>query len=1175
MLKQDPENAKMLGDAKNKEDESNGPSVKATLGKQEDSRAACLSVDEHDTEIRDPLAHFMGCLEFWEREEFFDEDKPIWEEELTYQLSLMRAGQEPPSEAQHRKAQEAVEKLKSTWQKTIGTELRRITFLREHLSQDEHDNQLVNAVNIMRERWRGSDEYAASIDRVRNWRKAQGKSISVRPNYREPTSDSPASALGLLHRSPLTISLFGFEAYDVEKDMTVPVIQFERKPSTDVFVDPTYYFGKPRLENPSEGLFNSTTGIQPDTVSKFRINSYDDERLGGKFPNQKTTVHKLFDEADGCGVLSRSSTLSKDTDLIRYVHIPSNNMIWAEKAIAKYYGDWVPNFNAMHRQLQRPLKTATSMILQERYWRGQLHGDSQSPPHARYMSPMCETISSSPNTPDYDPKNIVLFMPYLHWEISRRREQFSSEIDMIVLSSARDKAKQEGEKKSTRMEQRDGLHKPTKQSTSPTPTRTQNHKRNVSQIHQARFQQTTSKIETLDDAVEAKRKLMRPFAPTHHLGRYLIAAARLSEGMSTYRDKMLLREYLPRDPPIHPRRTLDQAFYWTLNSTKKRDKDQVVYRGTTTRPTDFHRYDTETSRFPDHDGLEGDCNACSINIKKVSRVVMVDQLWMWVLDEKTIITCFPKRCKILLLGYFQDMGTICLSTRPPTHSSSETNSEFTLSDGANKQDYSGVHKSIRTRLESFSPNSIRTVFELALIILDECTMTFFDKAKALNRQPQVIDEFSKAIGNIMHKQSVAFSRLWRWTSDARKVYRSQGYTDTAGLHIPLLDINPEGHLEREIEDIIEELDIMLHISNTHKDIIKTFIDQAEHILDPEAKFGPADQGSKSQRHRKKSMVSGGDPSENEKFLDYQSFGLKAVELQDRVESHVKDLETLRKSAKNTAEDVNCPFLNVLHLLTMKQQQASVVQAWQAVKQSEETINQGRSIMVFTLATIVFLPLSFITSVFGMNNQEFGDNSWPIKWQLLYIFAISAAVVFISLLFAYSHWIRTISWSIYERVVTTVAVKTRAYELYLSHGKTSENIEKETLTASSKAKMEVKERFFNRRAQKRAQKEAEDNAKETELKRLIREETGTRLPDLELESDRHWVRRKWRDTKQKFNRRLSNTSGICAETRTDTHGSRNDGRGHFIGEMESSNNGAGTASELNNTSSATSAWQSIV
>lgn len=41
-------------------------------------------------------------------------------------------------------------------------------------------------------------------------------------------------------------------------------------------------------------------------------------------------------------------------------------------------------------------------------------------------------------------------------------------------------------------------------------------------------------------------------------------------------------------------------------------------------------------------------------------------------------------------------------------------------------------------------------------------------------------------------------------------------------------------------------------------------------------------------------------------------------------------------------------------MALKQQQASVAQAWQAVQQADETVKQGRAIMVFTLITIVFV-----------------------------------------------------------------------------------------------------------------------------------------------------------------------------------------------------------------------------
>jgi hypothetical protein len=64
-------------------------------------------------------------------------------------------------------------------------------------------------------------------------------------------------------------------------------------------------------------------------------------------------------------------------------------------------------------------------------------------------------------------------------------------------------------------------------------------------------------------------------------------------------DEKLLRKHLLSERPVHIRRTLDQSYYWTLKDTSTRDRDQVVYRATK------------------------DQNP---------RIIMVDQLWLWILD---------------------------------------------------------------------------------------------------------------------------------------------------------------------------------------------------------------------------------------------------------------------------------------------------------------------------------------------------------------------------------------------------------------------------------------------------------------------------------------------------------------------------------------------------------------
>ena len=106
------------------------------------------------------------------------------------------------------------------------------------------------------------------------------------------------------------------------------------------------------------------------------------------------------------------------------------------------------------------------------------------------------------------------------------------------------------------------------------------------------------------------------------------------------------------------------------------------------------------------------CQSCRENICKLSRLVMVDQLWMWILDKDTILTFFPRRY------------------------------------GFNRKDASGVHKAITRRLADNS-KGISTVFDLAIVILSECTQVFFNRAQSVDRQPKVLDLFSEAIGRVV------------------------------------------------------------------------------------------------------------------------------------------------------------------------------------------------------------------------------------------------------------------------------------------------------------------------------------------------------------------------------------------------------------------------------------------
>ncbi|KAM0815307.1 putative KRR-R motif-containing protein 1 [Seiridium cardinale] len=88
--------------------------------------------------------------------------------------------------------------------------------------------------------------------------------------------------------------------------------------------------------------------------------------------------------------------------------------------------------------------------------------------------------------------------------------------------------------------------------------------------------------------------------------------------------------------------------------------------------------------------------------------------------------------------------------------------------------------------------------------------------------------------------------------------------------------------------------------------------------------------------------------------------------------------------------------NINHLLDLRQKEANLSEAIWARKASEDTTLQGRTIMVFTVVTIVFLPITFLTSLFALDISSFPhDNTGNLKyradWVFPMIFCITIAV----------------------------------------------------------------------------------------------------------------------------------------------------------------------------------------
>jgi hypothetical protein len=301
--------------------------------------------------------------------------------------------------------------------------------------------------------------------------------------------------------------------------------------------------------------------------------------LPNHFPTQHVTMADLLSQdATRNPILQPSSS-----DTIRYFHLPANNMIWVEEVIARYYGETRPSSDDLYLKSHlRRSRTQTETLLRPEFWQGQGCFDAKSEVHARHMRPFCAPVSlSSCETP----KNLVLFMPYLHWETDRGRvisAEIIKEADRALPRTITEVVSQA----------QNQLHHTTTQDT-------------MSPVLPAEF---VPQVYTPD---RASRRAA--------LGALLKSAAGLAEAMSAHVEEQLMIRYLHAQPPLHPRRTLDQSYYGALKSTRARDRDQVVYRGTMPAAHEC-------------DGTEV-CPTCKEDVKKVPRLVMVDQLWLWVLDE--------------------------------------------------------------------------------------------------------------------------------------------------------------------------------------------------------------------------------------------------------------------------------------------------------------------------------------------------------------------------------------------------------------------------------------------------------------------------------------------------------------------------------------------------------------
>lgn len=588
----------------------------------------------------------------------------------------------------------------------------------------------------------------------------------------------------------------------------------------------------------------------------------------------------------------------------RWIHIPANNLSWANDMIDKVF------IESGHREVE-DFKALAKCFNQEH--RGRTVHATFMRTYAERIPPMTNHRNPMDRPPEIiQEEAIAQGAPTPAIQVSPATPMKGSLATLPEKENQTPKSGDEKQKKKTKAEKLAERHGK-KALGSPVGNRSKQQEKIVQQPKTPKFAQS------------GKVLLFMPYLhyETHNSREKMSSAIKRSRTLNTdapikpeelLADDLLIQSYLkhgPRSAPgLHPRRTLDQFFYHNIN-TSQRDRDQVVWR------------------YCQREGLE-------------PRVFMVDQLWIWILSKDLIMTCFPQRWE-----------------QPP-------GDPLNVLDGI-------IHDS-----NSKTRDPVESVWDLAMLITGRCS-GMFDRHRLDDPQYQFLDMFESSIGWVTNEETRLFNRFNRaselsgqWLKTQQR-HRGRRLLMTSNLNAAddvsnntafvdaLLNIDTEAKLLAEIKDIRDELNIIRRVLEDQAKILPDFVD---------------------------CMI---EENGGKRILPVnQDLRKKATDQVKVIGIHINDLKRMDKQAEQI-------YNSLMHVLDLKQKHANAVEARFTRDQAAFTARQGQTIMVFTIVTIVFLPMSFIASFFAINIRELpqsatsGQNSLPIAYVSKYMFGIGFGI----------------------------------------------------------------------------------------------------------------------------------------------------------------------------------------
>ncbi|RDW72868.1 hypothetical protein BP6252_06775 [Coleophoma cylindrospora] len=391
-------------------------------------------------------------------------------------------------------------------------------------------------------------------------------------------------------------------------------------------------------------------------------------------------------------------------------------------------------------------------------------------------------------------------------------------------------------------------------------------------------------------------------------------------------DARLLEDFLFHDPPLHIRRTLDQFHYYMTDDTTARDSDQVITRY-------YQR------QFP----------------TKPPPIVMVDQLWLWIVDNKcyvseTIVTSFPQRW----------------------------GGRSSTDEADNLVNMTNVIDSMITHLKKKARDPIMSVNSLSEMIIARCLGLDFNSIKWQHERYRYLEIFEHSIKLLADEETRCFNHFAdraimgkkdekksipkslnrsseeissespkdASNDDDAKTKKSGSPRSLGSKDEDIFDISREIELLKEVKDIRDELNILSTLFGQQSTVIKSFYS----AIQPQA------------------------PQSR-------------TALMDAVNRHIAEVDVLDK-------DAGTSYTALENLLDLKQKQANVSEA-------RITRISGNTITVFTIVTIIFLPASFMAAFLALPITQYPkvNDNYELSYAIKYTTTTTIAVAVPFIIFA--------------------------------------------------------------------------------------------------------------------------------------------------------------------------------